>query len=128
MKLIHEKHFSDFSLYFLASLSDDVKYPEDTKSEESNQFLKNLFYPILEITHNHNTENQESFSYHNGNTDPVGFSRLTFIVDDVNNTVSNLEKSGGSLLNDNSVPRLGSLIVQDPDRYYVELIQRNSTL
>ena len=128
MKLIHEKHFPEaqFSLYFLASLSDDVKVPEDPKSEESNLFVKNLFYPILEITHNHNTENQETFSYHNGNDDPVGFSRLTFLVDDVQSVTQTLHNLGGTSLTQEqslSVPRIGEIIL-DPDRYFVEIIPR----
>lgn len=30
--------------------------------------------PVLELTHNHGTESDPTFSYHDGNTDPkVGF-------------------------------------------------------
>lgn len=37
--------------------------------------------PCIELTHNHGTEVDPNFSYHNGNTDPVGFSSLQFSVD-----------------------------------------------
>lgn len=32
MKLVNEKHYDDFSLYFLATLPDDAKIPTDLTS------------------------------------------------------------------------------------------------
>ena len=34
-----------------------------------------IFQPVLELTHNHGTENQEDFKYHNGNDDDAGQGR-----------------------------------------------------
>jgi lactoylglutathione lyase len=56
MKLLEVKHFDDFSLYFLGSSVVDT-----------NIGYKNQFQPVLELTHNHGTENDESFKYYNGN-------------------------------------------------------------
>ena len=56
MKLLKERHFDDFSLYFMASSSAD-------ESIEAN----NQFQPILELTHNHGTEDDKDFVHYNGN-------------------------------------------------------------
>jgi lactoylglutathione lyase len=56
MKLLTERHFDDFSLYFMGSSNIDDSI--DTK---------NQFQPVLELTHNHGTENDETFKLYNGN-------------------------------------------------------------
>lgn len=38
---------------------------------------------VLELTHNHGTENDAEFAYHNGNTDPRGFGHICVSVPDV---------------------------------------------
>lgn len=38
---------------------------------------------VLELTHNHGTEDEPAFSYHNGNTDPRGFGHTGFLCDDL---------------------------------------------
>jgi lactoylglutathione lyase len=73
MKLLVERHFDDFSLYFLGSSNVD---------ESTN--VKDLFQPVLELTHNHGTESDESFKHFNGNeADRQGFGHIGFLVDDV---------------------------------------------
>lgn len=54
MKNVHEftSEQGKFSLYFLTCGSEK---PSD------------MFDPVIELTHNHGTENMEDFSYHNGN-------------------------------------------------------------
>ena len=73
MKLVSERHFDDFSLYFLGSsnVKDDVD-------------VKTLFDPVLELTHNHGTETDEDFKHYNGNEEGrQGFGHVGFLVDDV---------------------------------------------
>ena len=64
MTLIYEKHMSDFSLYFLATLTEEEKVAyagiEPTSSEAAD-FVKNRFNPVIELTHNHGTENDDNF-------------------------------------------------------------------
>ena len=71
MTLLSETHHSDFSLYFLAYASQNKMISEgiesgimpDPKSIESKEFMKNMFGPVIELTHNHGTENDENFKY-----------------------------------------------------------------
>jgi lactoylglutathione lyase len=73
MKLLQERHFDDFSLYFMGSsnVPDDAVY-------------KDLFPPVLELTHNHGTEKDNEFKHFNGNEDGrQGFGHIGFLVDDV---------------------------------------------
>lgn len=73
MKVLTERHFDDFSLYFLGS---------SNVSDE--QEVKTAFQPVLELTHNHGSENDEDFKHYNGNEDGrQGFGHIGFLVDDV---------------------------------------------
>lgn len=60
MTLLRECHFSDFSLFFLAHLPENTPVP-DKNSPEAAHFINSMFAPILELTHNHGTETNESF-------------------------------------------------------------------
>lgn len=96
MTLCRERHFGpdkgDFSLYFLAHLPEGMTPPAVVDSEEvrddgmmgeiplrpahgavfalpqlqAADWIKTFDFPVLELTHNHGTEKDESFSYHNG--------------------------------------------------------------
>jgi lactoylglutathione lyase len=73
MKLLDERHFDDFSLSFLGS-----------STVPDGAVVKDLFQPVLELTHNHGTEGMEEFRYFNGNEpDRQGFGHIGFLVDDV---------------------------------------------
>eukprot|EP00008_Paramoeba_atlantica_P011318 CAMPEP_0201491690 /NCGR_PEP_ID=MMETSP0151_2-20130828/30817_1 /ASSEMBLY_ACC=CAM_ASM_000257 /TAXON_ID=200890 /ORGANISM="Paramoeba atlantica, Strain 621/1 / CCAP 1560/9" /LENGTH=288 /DNA_ID=CAMNT_0047878165 /DNA_START=150 /DNA_END=1016 /DNA_ORIENTATION=+ len=126
MTVVCEKHFPQwkFSLYFLSSLAEGVKAP-DPKSEEGGEFLKNSFNPVLELTHNHGTEDDETFSYHNGNTEPKGFGHIGFLVDDVYKACEDYEQAGVSFVKKPDGGKMkGLAFVKDPDGYWVEIIQR----
>lgn len=72
MKLLSERHFDDFSLFFLGSSN----VPNDADP-------KLLFQPCLELTHNHGTENDPDFKYYNGNEEGrQGFGHTGFLVDE----------------------------------------------
>lgn len=83
MTLLRESHYSDFSLYFLASLQPDGDKPPEATSNESSEYIKKLFNPVLELTHNHGTETREDFVHLNGNApaDKKGFGHIGFLVD-----------------------------------------------
>ena len=73
MKVLIQRDFSDFSLFFLASSNVD----------ESVDY-KHQFNPVLELTHNHGTEKDDEFKHFNGNEEGrQGFGHIGFLVDDV---------------------------------------------
>jgi lactoylglutathione lyase len=78
MKLLWKKDLSDFSLYFMgSSVVDD------------NADHKALFNPVLELTHNHGTENDADFRYYNGNEEGrQGFGHIGFLGESVTQSLS----------------------------------------
>ena len=64
MKLACTKKFDSFSLYFLGFL-DEV--PTFESNREADEFLFKNRGTFLELTHNHGTENDDSFKVSNGN-------------------------------------------------------------
>eukprot|EP00038_Savillea_parva_P012328 m.203852 g.203852 ORF g.203852 m.203852 type:complete len:333 (-) comp22286_c0_seq1:53-1051(-) len=103
-----------FSLYFLG-------YGEEGKS------TKERFNPVLELTHNHGTEKDESFAYVNGNAPPdrMGFSNNAFLVDDVDKACEAFDNMGAPFVKKPTEdPFKGIAFVQDPDGYHIEICQR----
>jgi lactoylglutathione lyase len=48
---------------------------------------------VLELTHNHGTENDESLSYSSGNADPGrGFGHIAIVVDDIEKACARFEE------------------------------------
>ncbi len=98
-----------------------------TISTSRHAWIKSLWCPILELTHNHNTELVAGPAYHNGNTDPLGFRHLSFRL-----------KKGGKKLSELQVElecKGGGLVIQDlgpdhstfadPDGYWVRLYYKS---
>ena len=115
MKRLAERHFDDFSLYFLGSTNAD-----------ENISYKNQFQPVLELTHNHGTEDDESFRHYNGNEDGrQGFGHIGFLVDDVYKACDAIREEGYGFRKE---PDGGSMkclaFAYDPDGYSVEIIKR----
>ncbi|KAL8436146.1 hypothetical protein ACSSS7_001960 [Eimeria intestinalis] len=125
MKLIAAKKHDDFSLYFLTHLDSNSEAPADPESPEAMEFLKKLWQPVLELTHNHGTENDPSFKYHNGNDEPQGFGHTGMLCDDLEKACEELEAAGATF---RKKPQDGKMhdiaFVLDPDGYSVELIRR----
>jgi len=129
LTLLKEKHFPEakFSLYFLSSLNQEEKEKINSGKDSDNNFnyLSHLFKPVLELTHNHGTENDPTFSYHNGNTEPKGYGHIGFLVDDLEETCKQLEDLNVQF---KKKPHEGSMhglaFIFDPDGYWIELIQR----
>lgn len=84
MKVLKEKHFDDFSLFFLGSSNVD----ESVK-------CGNQFQPVLELTHNHGTETDDDFKHYNGNEEGrQGFGHIGFLVDDVYKACDSIRTMG----------------------------------
>lgn len=129
MTLLQKRSFPDakFDLYFLAKLSDDELKnlpPADSDARSEYTFSQR---GILELTHNYGTENDENFSYHNGNSEPRGFGHICFAVPDLtkavawfdeNNVVFQKRPEDGSMKN--------IAFIKDPDGYWIEIVQANT--
>lgn len=124
MKLMCEKHFSDFSLYFMASNVDDTNV--DPSSDDAMGTVSNLFQPVLELTHNHGTENDPDFKHFNGNEEGrQGFGHIGFLVDDVYKACDGLRPLGyGFRKEPDGGTMKGLAFAYDPDGYSVEIIKR----
>ena len=84
MKLLEERHFDDFSLFFLGSSN----VPDVDKASL-------LFPPVLELTHNHGTESDEDFQHYHGNEEGrQGFGHIGFLVDDVYTACDSIREMG----------------------------------
>merc|ERR1719163_390186 len=118
MNLISEKVLDQykFGLYFMGHAEKGTK-------------MGDVFEPVLELTHNHGTENDEDFKYHNGNSTDngaiQGFGHTGFLVDDLEGACEWLEAQGVQF---KKKPSEGSMkdiaFALDPDGYWVEIIRR----
>jgi lactoylglutathione lyase len=98
MKLIRGKNYGDFSNYFLASASSVDESVGDYSSlsdDEAKSKLSMMFGPVLELTHNHGTENDDDFKHYNGNEEGrQGFGHIGFLVDDVYAACDSIREMG----------------------------------
>ena len=106
MTLVDTHPSSDFTLYFLAfDVHDNVTDTErkSTRLQREGMSISRssppprlitFFSGILELTHNHGTEDLAETPYHNGNTDPRGFGHIAVTVDDVEAACERFEKLG----------------------------------
>lgn len=122
MKVVNERHFDDFSLYFLST---NPPSPPSNK-DEAQKYTMSLFNPILELTHNHGTENDETFQHFNGNENGrQGFGHVGFLVDDVYQACDGLRPMGYGFRKEPDGGNMkGLAFAYDPDGYSVEIIKR----
>lgn len=117
----NENKEAGFTLYFLA-------YPGKLGLPDTN----NLPSPgnlsdregILELTHNHGTENDADLSYHNGNDQPQGFGHICITVDNLQAACQRFEDMNVNWkkrLEDGRMREIA--FVLDPDNYWVEVVQ-----
>ncbi|MGP2731943.1 lactoylglutathione lyase [Serratia bockelmannii] len=79
---------------------------------------------ILELTHNHGTENQADFHYHNGNSEPRGFGHLCVTVPDVRAACEQFERLGVTFQKRLHEGRMNYVaFIRDPDDYWIEILQ-----
>ena len=137
MTCVREKHFGpdsgDFSLYFLAQLAPGTECPE---SNVDSNYISTMFPQVLELTHNHGTENDENFKYHNGNDENLaldppmrrGFGHVGFLCNDLAAACQTLDDAGVPFKKRPSEGAMRNLaFVYDPDGYAVEIIQDHGT-
>jgi len=123
MTLIDQFDFPDmeFSLYFMG-------YPTQPIPEERSERVQWLFDQpaLLELTHNHGTENEREFTHHNGNDEPRGFGHIGLSVPDVYAACERFEKLGVEFVkrpDDGNMKGLG--FIKDPDGYWIEILSSN---
>ena len=84
MKVVRQKNYGSFSNYFLASHCEGIEFSDDVSDEEAKAKMAAMFGPVLELTHNHGTEDDADFKHYNGNEEGrQGFGHIGFLVDDV---------------------------------------------
>ncbi|KAN0064503.1 Lactoylglutathione lyase [Thecaphora frezii] len=111
MDLIDEHKADTFTLYFLA-------YQHNPKEQRGEREA------ILELTHNHGTENDPDFAYHNGNKEPQGFGHLAIAVDNIEEACERFERLGVKFQKRLTDGRMKSIaFILDPDNYWIEIIQ-----
>ncbi|XP_026192185.1 lactoylglutathione lyase [Cyclospora cayetanensis] len=124
MKLLLKSKKEDFTNYFLAHLEPGAT-PPDPEGPDAPSFVKSLWMPVLELTHNHGTENDAAFSYHNGNDAPQGFGHIGMLCDNLEKACEELEAAGVKFRKRPQDGKMrGIAFVLDPDGYSVELINR----
>ena len=127
MTLYRKLDFPDmkFTLYFLAMKNDvnSESVPSDDNARTTWTFSQRA---MLELTHNWGTENDEDFSYHNGNSDPQGFGHIGFSVPDVYKAAERFEKLGVKFVKKPDDGKMkGLAFIEDPDGYWIEILQAN---
>ncbi|VDB83243.1 unnamed protein product [Peniophora sp. CBMAI 1063] len=117
MTLVDEHPSDDFTLYFLAFDQHDNVDDAERKSTRLQR------EGILELTHNHGTEDLAETPYHNGNSDPRGFGHIAITVDDVEAACDRFEKLGVQF---KKRPQDGKMrhiaFILDPDNYWIEVL------
>ncbi len=120
--LVEKRDFAEaeFSLYFLA-LVDKQQIPEDDQART--EWMKSI-PGILELTHNHGTEKDPEFAYHDGNSDPRGFGHICVSVPDIKAACERFEALNVPFQKRLSDGRMKNIaFIKDPDGYWVEIIQ-----
>ncbi|CAM9286282.1 unnamed protein product [Ectocarpus sp. 6 AP-2014] len=129
MTKVCELHFDSFSLYFLQSLSsEEISSLPAPNSPDAYCRMGRSWKPVLELTHNHGTEGDPTFSYHNGNTNPKGFGFLGFIVDDLDGASECVKQTGAQEIGEPAIFEGKMRRFTDPDGYHVQLALRKTIL
>ena len=128
MTVVRQKNYGDFSNFFLASSSnvdESVDY-SSLSDDEAKTKLSMMFGPILELTHNHGTEEDGNFKHFNGNEEgKQGFGHIGFLVDDVYTACDTIREMGyGFRKEPDGGSMKGLAFAYDPDGYSIEIIKR----
>jgi len=120
MTLLDRFDFADmaFSLYFLGYPAAEI--PENPKERAEWIFQQPA---LLELTHNHGTESDAEFSYHDGNGEPQGFGHIGISVPDVYQACERFDSLGVEYVkrpDDGNMK--GLAFIKDPDGYWIEIL------
>ncbi|MCJ1253488.1 Lactoylglutathione lyase [Lignoscripta atroalba] len=120
LKQINKLDFPEnkFTLYFLAYDSPNSASPNAHWTDRQG---------VIELTHNHGSENDPSFKIANGNSEPgKGFGHLCVSVDNIQAACQRLEDAGYKFQKKLTDGRMKSIaFALDPDGYWVEIIGQN---
>jgi len=128
MTLIKKLDFPEmeFSLYFLGYLREfDDEVPDEPVARAEYAFSQKA---MLELTHNWGTESDESFSYHDGNSDPRGFGHIGITVPDVYEASERFASQNIEFVkkpDDGSMK--GLAFIKDPDGYWIEILSASTS-
>ncbi|MBW0147185.1 lactoylglutathione lyase [Marinobacter arenosus] len=110
-----------FSLYFLTRLNEGQTAPEEEAIRTVWTFSQT---GILELTHNWGTENEEDFSYHDGNAQPQGFGHICISVPDLDSAIDWFDANEVTYV---KRPEEGTMpdvaFIKDVDGYWIEIIE-----
>lgn len=123
MRLVRKLDFEEmrFTLYFLARVEENDVIPE--KASERTVWTFNQ-RGLLELTHNWGTEDQDDFSYHDGNAEPQGFGHIGFSVPDLIATTHWLDNNGVEYVKRPEQGKMKNVaFVKDPDGYWIEIVE-----
>ncbi len=121
--VIADRHFLEgkFSLYFLILDPEEAaRAPSDPPARRN--WMAGL-KGVLELTHNHGTEDDAGFTYHSGNSDPRGFGHLCVAVPDVHAACARFDELGVTYqkrLGEGGMKEIA--FIKDPDGYWIEII------
>lgn len=119
-----EQKEAGFNLYFLGYFpvgQDDAV----TAAAQTEEGFTRHNEGLLELTWNYGTEKDESFAYHDGNSEPQGFGHICVSVDSIDAACARFEQHEGirwkKRLTDGRMKNVAFLL--DPDGYWVEVVQ-----
>lgn len=117
MSVVNKLQFPDakFDLYFLGYDSPKaLSHGNSTFDREG----------LIELTHNHGTENDANYKVNNGNAEPNrGFGHTCISVDNIQAACQRIEDAGYKFQKKLSDGRMNHIaFALDPDGYWVEII------
>jgi lactoylglutathione lyase len=121
--LVRRRDFAEakFSLYFLVLVEDAAQIPADEPAR--GEWLLSQ-RGVLELTHNHGSEDDAAVVYHDGNREPRGFGHICVSVPDVEVACARLEQLDVAFQKRLSEGRMKDIaFIKDPDGYWVEILQ-----
>ena len=123
MTLVKKLDFPDmeFSLYFLASVDDQIQWSGD----EDERLVQTFSRPaLLELTYNWGDDEDDSVEYHSGNEEPKGFGHIGFAVPDLDAACERFDELGVDFV---KRPDGGTMkdiaFICDPDGYWIEIFE-----